>query len=98
MCEESGAPIGFLGLADSGVEALFIAPESLRRGYGKSPAVLREVRVRGDGALANRRIGPAVPGVAPARGPSLTRGALGRWYGDPPRRGAPPERPRRRSE
>jgi putative acetyltransferase len=35
LCSEAGAAIGFLGLSESKVEALFLAPEHLRRGCGR---------------------------------------------------------------
>ncbi len=35
LCSDDGAPIGFMGLADSSVEALFLAPAWFRRGGGK---------------------------------------------------------------
>jgi len=35
LCSRSGAPVGFLGLAEAKVEALFIAPEWIRRGGGR---------------------------------------------------------------
>jgi putative acetyltransferase len=35
LCEDGGAPIGFLGLSGASVEALFIAPEWMRRGGGR---------------------------------------------------------------
>jgi putative acetyltransferase len=35
LCSEGGTPAGFLGLSGSKVEALFIAPESSRRGGGR---------------------------------------------------------------
>jgi putative acetyltransferase len=35
LCEDGGAPIGFLGLSGASVEALFIAPEWTRRGGGR---------------------------------------------------------------
>jgi putative acetyltransferase len=34
LCDDDGTPIGFLGLADAHVEALFLAPEFMRRGGG----------------------------------------------------------------
>ncbi|RZZ87861.1 GNAT family N-acetyltransferase [Pseudoxanthomonas winnipegensis] len=35
LCDEASSPIGFMGLDDNKVEALFIAPTSFRRGGGK---------------------------------------------------------------
>jgi putative acetyltransferase len=35
LCAESGAPVGFMGLAGSKMEALFLAPEFQRRGGGR---------------------------------------------------------------
>lgn len=35
LCEEEEAPIGFMGLSDSKVEALFLSPEHHRRGGGR---------------------------------------------------------------
>jgi putative acetyltransferase len=35
LCGEGGTPIGFLGLSGAHVEALFLAPESSRRGGGR---------------------------------------------------------------
>ncbi len=36
ICDERGAPVGFLGLGDDEIEALFLAPEQFRRGLGRS--------------------------------------------------------------
>lgn len=35
LCSDGDAPVGFLGLSGAVVEALFIAPESCRRGGGR---------------------------------------------------------------
>ncbi|MDY0300018.1 MAG: GNAT family N-acetyltransferase [Trichlorobacter sp.] len=35
LCDESSAPIGFMGLDNNKLEALFISPTSFRRGGGK---------------------------------------------------------------
>jgi putative acetyltransferase len=35
LCADADTPVGFLGLSGSKVEALFLAPEFLRRGYGR---------------------------------------------------------------
>lgn len=35
LCSENGGPVGFLGLSEAKVEALFIAPEWSRRGGGR---------------------------------------------------------------
>jgi putative acetyltransferase len=35
LCSDSGAPMGFLGMSGSKMEALFLAPEFLRRGGGR---------------------------------------------------------------
>jgi putative acetyltransferase len=35
LCSDSGAPIGFLGMSGSKMEALFLAPEFHRRGGGR---------------------------------------------------------------
>ena len=35
LCSPNGVPMGFLGLSDSTVEALFVAPEWFRQGGGK---------------------------------------------------------------
>src|SRR5262245_55894291 len=35
LCTEDSEPIGFMGLSDDSVDALFIAPEHLRRGGGR---------------------------------------------------------------
>lgn len=35
LCSDDSKPIGFMGLSDDSVEALFIAPEHLRRGGGR---------------------------------------------------------------
>ena len=35
LCEDDGEPIGFLGLSDAKVEAMFLAPERLLRGGGR---------------------------------------------------------------
>jgi putative acetyltransferase len=35
LCAEDDAPIGFLGLSGSSVEALFVHPQHLRRGGGR---------------------------------------------------------------
>ena len=34
LCFDSGSPVGFMGMMDSKVEALFLAPEFCRRGGG----------------------------------------------------------------
>lgn len=41
-CDESGAPLGFLGMSGSNIDALFLAPESFRRGFGG--ALVRHAR------------------------------------------------------
>lgn len=35
LCDEAVEPIGFMGLDNNRLEALFISPASFRRGYGK---------------------------------------------------------------
>jgi putative acetyltransferase len=35
LCDDGDKPVGFMGLSDAKVEALFLAPEVLRRGYGR---------------------------------------------------------------
>jgi len=35
LCSDNSDPIGFLGVGDASIEALFIAPEHLRRGGGR---------------------------------------------------------------
>jgi putative acetyltransferase len=35
LCSEQDEPIGFMGLADSSLEALFLAPEHIGKGGGK---------------------------------------------------------------
>src|SRR5262245_21369158 len=35
LCSDSGAPVGFMGLAGNKMEALFLAPEFHRRGGGR---------------------------------------------------------------
>jgi putative acetyltransferase len=35
LCSDAGAPLGFMGLAGSKMEALFLAPEFQRRGGGR---------------------------------------------------------------
>lgn len=35
LCDEASAPIGFMGLDDNKLEALFISPTSFRKGGGK---------------------------------------------------------------
>lgn len=35
LCCEASAPIGFMGLAEDKVDALFVAPDHLRRGAGR---------------------------------------------------------------
>ncbi|MFA5488623.1 MAG: acetyltransferase [Candidimonas sp.] len=35
LCDEASAPIGFMGLNDNKLEALFISPTSFRQGGGK---------------------------------------------------------------
>jgi putative acetyltransferase len=35
LCPDGGPPVGFLGLSGSKVEALFLAPEWCRRGFGR---------------------------------------------------------------
>lgn len=35
LCDEASAPIGFMGLDESKLEALFISPSSFRQGGGK---------------------------------------------------------------
>ena len=35
LCSDGGAPIGFLGLSEAKVDALFLAPECRRRGGGR---------------------------------------------------------------
>src|SRR4051794_18763033 len=35
LCSDEGSPMGFLGLSGSKIEALFLAPEYQRRGYGR---------------------------------------------------------------
>ncbi|WP_340650171.1 hypothetical protein [Pseudoxanthomonas winnipegensis] len=35
LCDEASSPIGFMGLDDNKVEALFVSPSSFRRGGGK---------------------------------------------------------------
>ena len=35
LCSDSGAPLGFMGLSGSKMEALFLAPEFQRRGGGR---------------------------------------------------------------
>lgn len=42
ICDEASAPIGFMGLDDSKLEALFISPKNFRKGGGK--AMLEYVR------------------------------------------------------
>jgi putative acetyltransferase len=34
LCSDSGSPVGFMGMSESKVEALFLAPEYCRRGGG----------------------------------------------------------------
>ncbi|MBL8516515.1 MAG: GNAT family N-acetyltransferase [Betaproteobacteria bacterium] len=36
LCTDEGCPIGFMGLAGSSVESLFIAPDQVRRGGGQA--------------------------------------------------------------
>jgi putative acetyltransferase len=36
LCDESGALLGFMGMRGNNMESLFIAPEYLRRGAGRS--------------------------------------------------------------
>lgn len=36
LCDEASAPIGFMGLDDNKLEALFISPTSFRKGGGKA--------------------------------------------------------------
>jgi putative acetyltransferase len=35
LCSDNGVPIGFLGVSEGTIDALFIAPEHLRRGGGR---------------------------------------------------------------
>jgi putative acetyltransferase len=35
LCSDSGLPVGFMGMSGSKIEALFLAPEFLRRGGGR---------------------------------------------------------------
>src|SRR3954462_4629081 len=35
LCSDSGSPVGFMGMSESKVEALFLAPEFCRRGGGR---------------------------------------------------------------
>jgi putative acetyltransferase len=42
LCSDAGDPIGFLGLSGAKVEAMFLAPEFLRRGGGRM--LLRHAR------------------------------------------------------
>jgi putative acetyltransferase len=35
LCDETGAVVGFMGLTDSKMEAIFLAPEVQRRGWGR---------------------------------------------------------------
>jgi putative acetyltransferase len=35
LCSDDDEPIGFMGLSEHGLDALFLAPEHLRRGGGK---------------------------------------------------------------
>ncbi|MDQ0008704.1 putative acetyltransferase [Luteibacter jiangsuensis] len=43
LCDEASAPMGFMGLDNNKLEALFISPTSFRRGGGK--AMLEHARV-----------------------------------------------------
>jgi putative acetyltransferase len=42
LCDDGDKPVGFMGLSDAKVEALFLAPEVLRQGYGRQ--LLRHAR------------------------------------------------------
>jgi putative acetyltransferase len=42
LCDDGDKPVGFMGLSDAKVEALFLAPEMLRQGHGRQ--LLRHAR------------------------------------------------------
>jgi putative acetyltransferase len=44
LCSETSEPIGFMGLTDSSIVALFVAPEHMRRGGGR--LLLKHARSR----------------------------------------------------
>lgn len=47
LCDDDSGPVGFMGLSDSKVEALFIAPPFLRRGGGRQ-LLLHARRLKGE--------------------------------------------------
>lgn len=51
LCDDSGAVVGFMGMADSEIEALFLAPEFIRRGGGRR-LVLHAEHLRGELTVA----------------------------------------------